>query len=211
MLHLIGLIRNGHVNKTGLPDVHPIVNFAKAPDSLESALALDDTVFLGALPMMAEAPDLTIRECAIRLRDRRLPKCIDIWEIWTAMLSPERPDTPERRENLKKKLTALAALANPELIKWSRDNSRGAPRILTDRDTRNPYKLSKEAEGQLNQIYIRPKDGKIRDVVEVSPVVAALEPFELFRAYASNDDEEAKKVIIDIMKSVLKEESARVG
>lgn len=207
MLRLVCLIRNGHEDKSGLPNNHPIVKFSKDPDSLSNVLAMDDAVFLGALPMLAEAPDLAIRDCAIRLRDRRLPKCTDIRENLTAKISPERPETPEGRESLKKKLTSLTALADNKLQEWSNVNSLAAPRILTDRETRNPYKLSGEAEGQLNQIYIREKNDKIRDVVEVSPVVAALEPFELFRAYADDKDEEAKKAIKDITENVLKGES----
>ena len=54
ILRIISLIRDGHFNKIGLPKSHPIVRFAIRPKSLESALALDDTVFWGALPMLVE-------------------------------------------------------------------------------------------------------------------------------------------------------------
>ena len=78
MLQLIPLVQAGHQDKVGLPANHPICRFSLEPDKLENALALDDAIFWGMLPLMAEAEDSLIAECASRLRERRLPKCIDI-------------------------------------------------------------------------------------------------------------------------------------
>jgi HD superfamily phosphohydrolase len=78
MIRIFELIRTGHRGKVGLQKSHPIRLFAEDPSNLEKAQALDDTIFWGAVPMMAEARDPLVRDCAIRLRERRLPKCIDL-------------------------------------------------------------------------------------------------------------------------------------
>ena len=74
MLRLVPLVLNDDVDKTGLPANHPVVRFARAPDVLSNAVALDDGVFWGALPQMAEADDAVIADRARRLWVRDLPK-----------------------------------------------------------------------------------------------------------------------------------------
>jgi uncharacterized protein len=78
LLRIIKLVQDGLFARIGLPKTHPIIQFSRKPEVLGSALALDDTVFWGALPMLVSSPDERIRDCASRLRDRRLPKCTDI-------------------------------------------------------------------------------------------------------------------------------------
>ena len=78
MIRVFHLVRGGHKRKVGLPKSHPIRRFSESPSDVESALALDDSVFWDALHMMAEATDPVIRRFAVRLRDRKLPKCVDI-------------------------------------------------------------------------------------------------------------------------------------
>jgi hypothetical protein len=46
---------------------------------------------------------------------------------------------------------------------------------------------------------MRLPDGSIRDVVECSPVIAAIETFELFRAYVDDDDGAAKAAVNEIV------------
>lgn len=106
MLHLVTLVLHGHVEKTGLPTVHPIVRFAREPDLLGHTLSLDDTVFWGALPMLIDAPDPLIRDLATRLRDRRLPKCIDIHQRFVSAIAPEHATTVEDRDGVGRTLAA---------------------------------------------------------------------------------------------------------
>ncbi len=194
MLHLIHLVREGHVDKTGLPTNHPIVRFATDAELLDNALALDDTVFWGALPMLGDAVDPLIRECAIRLRDRLLPKCIDVRHQLVSAATG-----PQDREEAKKRLERLVASIEKRLQAWAAANSSGAPRILTDRAARDPYKRLQELKGPLNQIHMRMADRSIRDVAECSPVIAAIETFELFRAYVDDNDGDAKATIGNIV------------
>jgi uncharacterized protein len=82
MLRLVDLIRNGAGDSTGLPGRHPIRRFVEEPDRLSNVLALDDTVFWGALPMMIEADDDAVADYANRLWRRNLPKCVDVRQFF---------------------------------------------------------------------------------------------------------------------------------
>jgi HD superfamily phosphohydrolase len=53
----ITLIKDGSIERTGLPKTHPLVRFAQTPDDIECALALDDTVIWGGLSLMADSGD----------------------------------------------------------------------------------------------------------------------------------------------------------
>jgi uncharacterized protein len=83
------LVKNGLIEKTGLPATHPLVKFAQSPENIECALALDDTVIWGALSLMAGANDMCISMLAQRLRDRKLYKCLDV----RAKIAHDRSDS----------------------------------------------------------------------------------------------------------------------
>ena len=57
LVRLVELVGDGAEGKTGLPANHPLIKFAKDPESLDTALALDDTVVWGALQMLRDADD----------------------------------------------------------------------------------------------------------------------------------------------------------
>jgi hypothetical protein len=170
---------------------------------LENAIALDDMVFMGALPMMVEADDPAVKELAIRLYHRQLPKCIDIRSRITASLGTgffQRKDSDER-------LQKATTLVEERLQEWSDSNSSSAPRILIDRARRDPYREIQETKGPLNQIRIRTAPGKILDLAEHSPVVAAIKIFELFRVYVDRSDTEATTMVEQTVNQVLEEKS----
>lgn len=202
MIRLFSLVHDRHLNRTGLPKTHPIIRFAKDADKLEHALALDDTVFWGALPMLAEADDPLIREGAIRLRDRKLPKCIDIRsKLMAAGMAGGN------REEGKRRMDRATELIRERLHTWSYANSTGCPRILLDYASRPPYKPFKQTTGPLNQILIRVEGGRICDMAERSRVVSGVETFELFRAYVDKDDHEARAAV----NAAIEEELGREG
>ncbi len=192
MLHLIGLVRADQSSATGLPQTHPIIRFAGDADTLENALALDDAVFWGALGMLAEADDPLIRDCALRMRDRRLPKYIDIRE---KLMPASRPTMTAEKDDAKKRLDRLTEAVKTRLQAWSEKHSTACPRILLDVASRPPYKPFRQTTGLLNQILIRTGDGSIRDMAECSPVVSGIETFELFRAYVDETDSDARAAV----------------
>ncbi len=203
MLHLIPLVQGGHADKTGLPVNHPIIRFALNSDLLENAIALDDMVFMGALPMMVEADDPAVKELAARLHRRQLPKCIDIRSSLIDSLGVRFVRSKDSAERLQK----ATILIEERLQEWNDNNSSSAPRILIDRAHRNPYRQFQETKGPLNQIRIRTAPGEILDLAEHSPVVAALENFVLFRAYVDRLDTDATIMVERTVNQVLGEKS----
>lgn len=165
---------------TGLSDRHPVIQFAKDSENIERILQLDDTVVWGALSMMADASDKLIAEFSRRIRDRKLFKCIDV----RARLASLAGDADR----------ACASISG-KIEQWTSENANGDPRILVDQASREPYKRFEESKGPLNQIRIRTTDNKLVDLGEKSKVVAAIEPFKLFRVYLSEDDSEARTFV----------------
>ncbi len=67
---------------TGLPSGHPLLRFfAKDGDTVANYLALDDAAILGSLDAMCSAEDEVIADTAMRIRDRRLYKTLDLAEF----------------------------------------------------------------------------------------------------------------------------------
>jgi HD superfamily phosphohydrolase len=197
ILRIVELCREGSQARTGLPSNHPIIRFARDPEKLDNALGLDDSVFWGALGMMAEAEDELIRECSFHLRDRKLPKVIDVGQQLQSVVPEPKNGSIKDREERRKKIERLTASIEKRLNIWASDNSPGMPRILTDRTARDPYKRFQESKGPLNQIHIR-IGNRIADVAECSRVIASIERFDVFRAYVK--DTEAKTKVERIVK-----------
>ncbi len=194
MIRVFHLVRGGHKGRVGLAKSHPIRRFAESPNDIESALTLDDSVFWDALHMMAEATDPVIRRFAVRLRDRKLPKCIDI----RRRLEEQVPSDMEFKA--KQARLSLACKDIVERIRIQSD-SRGPDeaRILIDEPRRKPYKRIQESESPLNQIRIRQGENRFEDMARLSPVVASAETFEACRAYHDVDDTEGRDVIQNII------------
>lgn len=187
LVQIVSLARNNSTALTGLDPRHPLIQFAKDSENIERILQLDDTVIWGALSMMAEASDPLIADYAKRLRDRKLLKCIDIRDRLIHKLGGENVDN----DSIDKACASISELID----QWNIDNPKSSPRILVDQETREPYKRFEESKGPLNQIRIKTTNGDLVDLGERSRVVAAIEPFKLFRVYLSEDDTEAKNFV----------------
>ena len=186
MSSVVRLIKDGGSDATGLPANHPIVKFAMDSNSITNALALDDTVFWGALPLMADATDSSVRTHAMRFLERRLPKCIDIRERLIAREMSAQHTAYRTGDSSDKLLERRSAWVKKQLELWSKE------RVLIDNVVREPYKRFDESKGPLNQIRVRTADDQILDLAQASPVVAAIKKFNVFRAYVDVDDQEAK-------------------
>jgi uncharacterized protein len=74
--------KTGASKATGLPSGHPLLRFfGKGGDTVENYLSLDDAAFLGSLDAMCSAEDAVIADTALRIRDRRLYKTLDLAEF----------------------------------------------------------------------------------------------------------------------------------
>ena len=206
MFRVFELIRKGHKGKVGLPTYHPIRRFAEEPSSIENALALDDTVFWGALPMMVEAHDPMVRDCAARLRERRLPKCIDIRRYAEEHLPVKPGMSLEERQAREARLSLACKEIVGQVREFARTRGSGQPQVLVDEGRRNPYKKIKESETPLNQIRIKlGKDGS-EDMANLSPVVSSAQTYEICRVYCIEDDTEGRSVVENKMRTCLQEE-----
>lgn len=152
----------------------------------------------GGLSLMAESSDRLVSDFASRLRDRRLYKCVDVRSRLGHLVGEDAGAVP--------RVDAICARVNGRLTEWLADREDDLPRILIDEATREPYKRFQESKGPLNQIRIRTAGGNLVDLGERSPVVAAIEPFRLFRTYFADADDEARSLIEKTI-----EEEARNG
>jgi len=173
---------DGSSAKTGLPENHPLVQFAKDSDSIDNVLCLDDSVVWSALNLLADSDDKLIANFSDRLRRRKLYKVIDVREEF------------RKQEKDEDALDISCAEIKIKIEEWAREDSSPFPRILVDDCERSPYKKYKEEKGPLNQINVL-DNGKLHDLSEVSDVVGAIKDFKAFRVYVDGDDEEAKNFI----------------
>lgn len=177
------LVSDGHANKTGLANNHPLVLFiANGYQMLCDYVTLEDSVIWAALVGMADAEDQIINELAQRLRERRLYKCLDVGANGQGDIKPAfRKKMREAREA---------------------GHITGEHGVLEDRQKVSAYKIYDfESKGALEKIMIRPKHGDdhVEDVAVLSPVVKALEEEDLFRVYAKDND------TMDILRNLLGE------
>ena len=189
------LVREGQVDLVGLSKRNPIVVFAETPDLLEHALNLDDSVVWGSLAELCESKDGSISQLATMLRERRLPKAIDLRTVVTKELGDNAPiDLIEKSVLLSRK--ALVELCD--------EQGTEVPQIWVDTSQRVPYKEFQEDTGPLNQILIRHNGGLV-DLKEVSPIVEAIRPFKLDRVYIPFPNDGLRTLVDETVKQKMKE------
>ncbi len=192
----IKLIRDGSIEKSGLPKTHPLVKFAQTPDNIECALALDDTVIWGGLSLMANSGDECISKFAERMRDRKLYKCIDV----RAKIAHVKDDGAASSSEADTVCAGIRDEIGKYLDELSAKFPDAPPRILIDEVARSPYNaLTEDAKGPLNQINIRTEGDHLVDLSKRSNVVAGLKTYKAFRVYHADTDDEAKRKITEFM------------
>ncbi|MDN3718632.1 hypothetical protein QW131_03850 [Roseibium salinum] len=127
---------------------------------------------------MAEAKDNLIRSFALRLRDRKLFKCVDIRARISHEFDPESTGDIEKKS--KKIETCCAKSKRKKLTEWNQRESGEIHRILVDEAERSPYKDGAGSIGPTERINVRTDGGKLVDLKQRSRVVANLDEFKLF-------------------------------
>lgn len=189
------LTQEGKSDVVGLSKANPIVTFAETPDSLENATQLDDSVVWGSLAELSASQDNMISRMATMLRERRLPKAID---LRTAVAKELGEGVPTET------IDKAVLLSRKSLGDWCSEQGGEVPPIWVDTAQRVPYKEFQEDTGPLNQILIRHNGGLV-DLKEVSPIVRSISPFKLDRVYVPFPSEHAEKMIHDVVKEKSKE------
>jgi hypothetical protein len=135
---------------------------------------------------------------------RNLVKCLDLRLLVEAEM-PRESDEPWADHQ--KRITLVCLNIERALKLDQRDEVGASERILVDRYVRAPYKRYDESDSPLNRILIRDATGRMKDMAELSPMIAAAEPFHIFRAYAFRDDTKAADDVLNIVRTKI----ARAG
>ena len=158
-------------------------------------------VVWGSLLQLREATDRSIKTFAGRLQDRKLFKCIDIREMVQQKIDPENTGNLEKIEEIEK--CCAKVLIKLQELKEQDTKRNGIPAILTDEDSRPPYKTGGGSHGPLERINVRTGGGDPIDLKQLSKVVAGLRDFNLTRAYFDRDRQDIGRKIKNIVKEEL--------
>lgn len=196
LVRIVELVGDESADKTGLPKNHPLIKFAKDPETIETALQLDDTVIWGALPLLQDAEDELLSKYSYRLLNRKLLKCFDIRTLVTHKIDPHNEGSPEKLEKIQKSCTSAVF----ELNKWQEQQTNIIPRIITDEAERKPYKVGGGSNGPTEQINVRTDGGELIDLSQRSEIVKSLSVFFINRVYYDSADDEVVETIKNIVK-----------
>lgn len=180
------LVADDNVAATGLPENHPLTWLFKDPENIIVLSQLDDSVVLGALPLLRQSEDPLVRDLSTRLQIRDLFKAMDLGPSIIGAIADPSGQYDERV------FLRMQEQVTDKIDEWLAEPKRRG-RILLDSASRKPYKPIEE-EGPMNQIWISDGDN-LADIRERSPAVAATGIFRAFRAYVAKGDDEAREIV----------------
>jgi HD superfamily phosphohydrolase len=192
---LAELVADDSVAATGLPENHPLAKLFKEPENVTVLSDLDDSVVLGALPLLRQSDDPRVKDFSTRLQTRRLFKAMDVGPSIIEAIADQSGRYDERV------FLRIQEQVTERIDEWLMQADRRG-RILLDSATRKPYKPIEE-EGPMNQIWIW-DGGKLVDIRDRSPAVAATGVFRAFRAYVAEEDDEARKFVSETASDTIK-------
>ena len=195
LVRVVELVGESSLKRTGIPANHPLIKFAQNPESLESALGLDDTVVWGSLQLMKEATDPLLSAMAERLLERNLYKCFDIRAKVSHMCDPHNAGDLQEAEKIERCCASVVV----KLQEWKEKNEGDVPRVITDATKRKPYETDDGSHGPTEQINVRTEGGELIDLGQRSEIVRSMSEFRLTRAYYDAGDNKAIQAINDIV------------
>lgn len=195
MVRLVQLVQDEATETTGLPANHPLIRFAKEPESVDTALMLDDAVVWGTLQLLSDSKDLLLSQFADRLLSRKLFKCYDIRTEVAHRCDPRNAGGQQNIEKIEKCCASVVV----KLQEWQNEQKGAVPRVVTDEAERKPYKAGGGSNGQMEQINVRTDGGELIDIRQRSEIVRSLSVYRLTRAYYDRSDEDARNVISGIV------------
>jgi HD superfamily phosphohydrolase len=146
------------------------------------------------LPILVKSKNSCIAELSSRLIERRFYKAIDV----TAKIELALAGLPlaEREEKRRKAEASIRVDLNSSGLLAATDE---APRVFDDTVVRDPYRQGQGDGAVLDAIYAIDRSGELKELSHLSPVVAALKKFEVYRIYYRESDEATKKALDDII------------
>jgi hypothetical protein len=173
---LATLVKDGKTSITGLPENHPLVAYYSTDTpTLSQYMKLDDTVVWAALEAACGACDNHLQTLALRLRDRKPMKPVEI-----NVTSPTKRDRARR-----KKIDEL----------MEKDE---AKTIFVDRPKLSAYADHRRESVPLHKrVHIQRNDDTVDDIAKLSgPIGSLKEPQEILRYYFL--DESVRKTVSEI-------------
>jgi len=201
MAYVFKTIVDGKAPSIGLPNIHPLVTFAKDPTNVENYLRLDDSAVMGSLALLQNTSGSVISVLAKTILERTPFTCCDVTKkaaAWAHSKFPDDKDMNKRRE------LARSAEAKARELVTEKDLAKLQPEgpiLLEDNAERNPYKRISSTGPALNRIWAKGEDGALHDLGQVSDVVKALVPFEAYRLYYNSDS--GQQAVEAVLKEVL--------
>ncbi|MDR9486038.1 MAG: HD domain-containing protein [Sediminimonas sp.] len=192
---LHNLIQEKLIHHSGLPENHPLIKYLIDPTQ-DNFLSLDDFSVWGAIHSACDADDDALSEIAIRIRDRKLLKCIDIRDQVSKHLQINANDARVDRICIKI-VERLEARNDEEALL--------IPNIIIDKSERPTYRNFSESKGPLNQIHVKSGNGTT-DISKVSKAVEASGVFRFFRAYYDKSDRDSEKFLNSSIEDMIEEE-----
>jgi HD superfamily phosphohydrolase len=194
LLSVFQLARADRCADIGLQADHPLIRFAQDPNDLSRFCCLDDSTVWGALPLLMKSKSSCIAELSSRLIERRFYKAIDV----TAKIELALAGLPlaEREEKRRKAEASIRVDLNSSGLLAATEE---APQVVDDTVVRDPYRQGQGDGAVLDAIYAIDRSGELKELSQLSPVVAALKKFEVYRIYYRESDEATKKALDDII------------
>ena len=190
---IIELIQGGLSDKIGLCDNHSIIRFAKEPKDLSKVLDLDDFVFWGAFPSLMRAEDLEIRRLATMLRNRNLPRAVDIREVVQGQIKGKN------REDEINKIVFESIKKIEQYV-----NESGLSRnIWLDHIERNPYDIGDKGKSSKVPIFVKQSDEFI-DLKDTSGAVNVAQIYQVDRVYFADEDSGSSAEVIRLIQNECK-------
>jgi len=211
LFQIVALTADGSLQRTGLSENHPLIEFAKDPGNIGHVLKLDDTVVLGSLDALSHAEDDCVAQLASSILNRKVRKCIDIRERIKEKLGAQDTLALEReldipfekmakegfgclsdlrlrkimmssvRDRLEADLLDKASLYAYNSLSSPPKLHNESPKIILDEGNRAPYKRMEETKGPLEQILIRSQSATGGSLLDVATVSRVVASIQNFK------------------------------
>ena len=202
LLRIHKLIQRGDVDKVGLPLNNPIISFFQNQVSFESLLNLNDCVIWDALRDLRQSEDQLVSKLAIMLKDRRLPKAINVRERVKEYFQADEFNElskKKRNEKIDSCVDQFEKRLDDYILEYNLDEQ-----VWFDSGSRVAYKALSEEPGNLNRIQVL-ENSKVFGLEQLSDAVEVVEEFKFERVYLPFENPEISDYLNSLITTCCKE------